>query len=219
MEQAVICIFAKPPEAGRVKTRLIPELGEQRAAELAEAFLQDTVSLVRECPWARCAIAATEHFERDYFRRDEVWLQGEGDLGMRLERIFRRGLQQFEMVFALGADSPGLHPGYLARAREELIHADAVLGGAHDGGFYLLGMKKCPEGILDEIQWSHSQTYAETVARLHRQGLKTASIDRWFDIDTPEDLRQILPTMESDLFSAPSTLALLRKWYPKKISP
>ena len=44
MEQAVICIFAKPPEPGKVKTRLIPELGEQRAAELAEAFLQDTVA-------------------------------------------------------------------------------------------------------------------------------------------------------------------------------
>ncbi len=218
MEQAVICIFAKPPEAGKAKTRLIPELGEQRAAELAEAFLQDTVAMVRECGWARCVIAATEPFVRDYFLSDEVWLQGEGDLELRLERIFRRGLQQFEMVFALGADSPGLRPSYLARAREELFRVDAVLGGARDGGFYLLGMKQCPEGILDQIQWSHSQTYVETVAQLHRKGWKTASIDSWFDIDTPEDLRQVLPKMESDLSSAPHTLALLRKWYPKKTS-
>jgi rSAM/selenodomain-associated transferase 1 len=216
MEHAVICIFAKPPEAGRVKTRLIPELGEQRAAELAEVFLQDTVAMARKCAWAKCRIAATEPFDRDYFLPDEVWLQGEGDLGMRMERIFRRGLQQFEMVFALGADSPGLNPSCLDHARKELLHADAVSGGAQDGGFYLLGMKNCPEGILDQIQWSHPQTHMETTTRFHNRGWRTASINSWFDIDTPEDLHQLLPKMESDLSSAPNTLALLRRWYPGK---
>jgi rSAM/selenodomain-associated transferase 1 len=216
MEQAVICIFAKPPLPGKAKTRLIPELGEVRAAELAEAFLQDTVGMVRSCKWASCRIAATENFERSYFQPEEVWLQGEGDLGMRLERIFRRGLQEFDMVFALGADSPGLLPGALARARDELRKTDAVLGGTSDGGYYLLGMKKCPEGILGNIQWSHVQTYTETVARLHEKGWTIAAIDRWLDIDTPEDLRFILPKMTTELSSAPRTLDLLNKWYPQE---
>ncbi|HEV3036630.1 MAG TPA: TIGR04282 family arsenosugar biosynthesis glycosyltransferase [Candidatus Angelobacter sp.] len=216
MDQAVICIFAKPPLPGKAKTRLIPELGEERAAELAEAFLQDTVDMVRNCSWASCRIAATENFERSFFRPEELWLQGEGDLGIRLEGIFRRGLQQFEMVFALGADSPGLLPGVLARARDELQRADAVLGSARDGGFYLLGMKKCPEGILDKIQWSHAQTYTETVGRLREKGWTIAVIDHWFDIDTPEDLRRVLPKMTTDLSSAPKTLGLLRKWYPQE---
>ena len=216
MEQAVICIFAKPPQAGRVKTRLIPELGEDRAAGLAEAFLRDTVAMVRQCTWASCRIAATEIFERDYFRPEELWLQGEGDLGMRLERIFRRGLQQSNAVFALGADSPGLRPEFLARAHDELLAADAVLGATRDGGFYLLGMKECPEGILDQIQWSHPQTYTETVSRLRKRGWKTASIDGWFDIDTPENLHEILPERTNTLSSAPETLALLNRWYPPK---
>jgi hypothetical protein len=216
MEQAVICIFAKPPVAGKVKTRLIPELGEQRAAELAEAFLQDTVAMARKCAWARCVIAATENFERGYFRPDEVWLQGEGDLGMRLERVFRRGLQQFEVVFALGADSPGLRPTVLAEAHAALVNADAVFGGVRDGGFYLMGLKQCPEGILGQIRWSHSETYAETITQLHKKGWKTALIDSWFDIDTPEDLHRLLPRMSEDLSSAPNTLALLRKWYPQE---
>ena len=218
MEQAVICIFAKPPEAGKVKTRLVPALGEQRASELAEAFLQDTVAMVRRCAWAHCRIAATEVFERSYFLSDEVWLQGEGDLGMRMEGIFRRGLQQFEMEFALGADSPGLDPACLSHAREKLLCADAVLGGTRDGGFYLLGMKACPEGILGNIPWSHPQTHIETATRFHHRGWRTASINNWFDIDTPEDLYRILPTMEGDLTSAPNTLALLRRWYPEKTS-
>ncbi len=81
-----------------------------------------------------------------------------------------------------------------------------------------MGMKNCPEGILSQIHWSHSQTYAETVMRLHNRGWKTASADNWFDIDTPEDLHQVLLTMESNLSSAPNTLALLRNWYPTKTS-
>src|SRR5437870_8968830 len=32
---------------------------------------------------------------------------------------------------------------------------------SRDGGFYLLGVKECPEGILDQIQWSHPQTYTD----------------------------------------------------------
>ncbi len=64
MREAMVCIFVKPPEPGAVKTRLIPELGPERTAELAEAFLQDTVAMVRTLPWAECIIAATKTFAR-----------------------------------------------------------------------------------------------------------------------------------------------------------
>ena len=64
MPEAIVCIFVKPPNPGAVKTRLIPELGPERAAELAEALLEDTVAMVRTLPWAECIIAATKTFER-----------------------------------------------------------------------------------------------------------------------------------------------------------
>ena len=41
--EAMICIFAKPPVAGQVKTRLAAAVGDLRSAELAQAFLDDTV--------------------------------------------------------------------------------------------------------------------------------------------------------------------------------
>ncbi len=94
MPEAIVCIFAKPPIPGSVKTRLIPELGPERAAELAEAFLEDTVAMVRTLPWAECIIAATKTFERSYFKPEEVWLQSEGDLGDRLEKVLRLALKR-----------------------------------------------------------------------------------------------------------------------------
>jgi rSAM/selenodomain-associated transferase 1 len=211
MPEAVVCIFAKPPQPDLVKTRLIPAFGAERAAELAEAFLEDTVALVRALPWAECIIAATERFERSYFRPEEIWLQSEGDLGARLEKILRLALKRRAVVLAIGADSPGLPVAFLENARNALRGSDTVLGPSADGGFYLIGLKECPVGVLDGIQWSHSSTLAETATRLEQYGLKTSRIGEWFDVDTPEDLERLRRHLEQYPLAAPKTAALLRR--------
>jgi rSAM/selenodomain-associated transferase 1 len=210
--KAVICIFAKPPRPGEVKTRLVPLLGAERAAALAEAFLQDTVAMVRQCSWAECVIAATQPLERDYFSQKGLWLQGDGDLGMRLERIFQRGLRRHEMVFALGADSPGMPCGYLQEAMGALHTADAVLGPASDGGFCFLGLKKCPAGIFDGITWSSPETMASTMRALQAHGLRVTVGQPWFDVDTPEDLEHLREVLQKTPTAAPVTAELLRGW-------
>jgi hypothetical protein len=206
----MICIFAKPPIPGSVKTRLIPELGPERAAELAEAFLEDTVAMVRTLPWAECIIAATKTFARPYFKPEEVWLQSEGDLGDRLEKVLRLALKRRPIVLAIGADSPGLPAAFLESAREALTTADAVLGPSSDGGFYLIGLKDCPVGVLDGIQWSHSTTLAATTAKLEQFGMKTVLINPWFDIDSHQDLERLRRQLGADPAAAPRTASLLR---------
>jgi len=214
MQEAMVCIFVKPPEPGAVKTRLIPELGPERTAELAEAFLQDTVAMVRALPWAECIIAATKTFARDYFKPEEVWLQSEGDLGERLEKVLRLALKRREIVLAIGGDSPGLPAAYMERARQALKTADAVLGPSADGGFYLMGLKDCPVGVLDGIQWSHSTTLAATVHKLEQFGMKTVLIDPWFDIDSHEDLERLRGQLANDPTPAPHTAEWLRRAFP-----
>lgn len=211
MPEAMVCIFAKPPEPGAVKTRLIPELGPDRAAELAEAFLEDTVAMVRTLNWAECIIAATRTFERSYFKPEEVWLQSEGDLGDRLEKVLRLALKRKPIVLAIGADSPGLPASYLENARNALATADAVLGPSADGGFYLIGLKDCPVGVLEGIQWSHSTTLAATIHKLEQFGLKTVLINPWFDVDSHEDLERLRRQLANDPTAAPRTAELLRQ--------
>jgi rSAM/selenodomain-associated transferase 1 len=211
MPEAIVCIFAKPPIPGSVKTRLIPELGPDRAAELAEAFLEDTVAMVRTLPWAECIVAATKTFERPYFKPEEVWLQSEGDLGDRLEKVLRLALKRKPVVLAIGADSPGLPAAYLDSARQALATADAVLGPSTDGGFYLIGLKDCPVGVLEGIQWSHSTTLAATTHKLEQFGMKTVLIDPWFDIDSHEDLERLRRQLANDPSAASHTAELLRQ--------
>ncbi len=113
-------------------------------------------------------------------------------------------------MLAIGADSPGIPPAYLQSARQALAAADAVLGPASDGGFYLLGLKDCPVGVLDGILWSHSSTLAKTAARLEQFGMKTVMVEPWFDVDSHEDLERLRRQLANDPAAAPRTASFLR---------
>jgi uncharacterized protein len=208
--QCSICVFAKPPEPGSAKTRLIPAVGTDGAAALAEAFLQDTWSTVGSLSWARPVIASTAPFQpRGLEAAPEIWLQGEGDLGERLERIFRRALLESEFAFALGADSPGLPARLLEQAREAMREADAVMGPCEDGGFYLLGLRKCPAGLLAGIRWSEAGTFEQVRTRLKSAGMRILVLDSWFDVDLPEDLEKLRKKIIAGEIQADATRAAL----------
>lgn len=210
MQSAIVSIFARAPEPGRTKPRLIPELGPERAIQLAEAFLEDIVAMARTLDWAECIIAAATRFERPYFKTHEVWLQSEGDLGERLEKILRLALKRREIVLAIGDDTPNLPAALLESARNALATADAVLGPALDGGFYLIGLNDCPVGLLAEIQWSHTTTLAATMAKLDQFGMKTVLINPWYAVDGPDDLERLRRQLAGDPSAAPKTAELLQ---------
>jgi rSAM/selenodomain-associated transferase 1 len=204
-----ICIFAKPPRAGLVKTRLAKTLGTHAAALLAQAMLDDTCSAMQALPWAEVVIASTSLFSPGL--DVDVWLQGEGDLGQRIEWILRRALLSSHAAIAIGADSPGLPARLLDQTRSLLEQTDAVLGPAEDGGFYLLALKRCPEGLLNGIQWSHSTTCAETQARLVAAGCRVSVLDPWFDVDDDASFQRLRRELESENIVAPQTCALLER--------
>ncbi len=207
MDQRVcICVFAKPPVPGRVKTRLIPLLGSRGAAELAKVFLQDTWASVSTLPWVKPVLASTGEGLKDFLRGPiEIWLQGGGDLGARLEKVSRRALSDHSYVIAVGADSPGLPAKYLEQAREALARADAVIGPSEDGGFYLLGLRKCPTGLLSGIPWSAPTTCLETIAKLQAAGLTVYILDDWFDVDTAQDLERLSTLITAKQIEASKT--------------
>lgn len=207
----LLCVFAKPPVPGRVKTRLAARLGDVHAAALARAFLADTWEVVSSATWARAVLATTEGTASDFGLpgQPNIWLQGEGDLGKRLEHIIQRGLTEAEFVIAIGADTPGLPERLLAEARDELARADAVLGPSDDGGFYLAGLKRCPQGLFDDLPWSERTTFAATRARLEQRGMVVRVLQPWFDVDQAEDLDRLRCSIELGEIHAPATHRLL----------
>jgi rSAM/selenodomain-associated transferase 1 len=212
-----VCIFARPPRPGGAKTRLIPAVGEVGAATLAGAFFADTWEAVSALRWLRPVLATTElpgpgaslGPAGAVWRQGEVWLQGEGDLGARLERILTRALARGPWALALGADSPGLPLQRLEEARAALATHDAVLGPADDGGYYLLGLTRCPQGLLAGLPWSAPTTLAATRARLEERGLTVALLPPWLDVDVPEDLARLAGLLLRGEAHAPHTARVL----------
>ena len=205
--EAILCIFAKPAVAGQVKTRLAAALGAEGAARLAQAFLDDTIAAVRSLPWALVALASTQPVAADL----PVLLQGEGDLGARMEHVLRAALEQAPAAIAIGSDAPALPSRLLEQARAALREHDAVLGPAADGGFYLLALKRCPESLLANLPWSAADTCARTLARLEEQGFKSTLIEPWFDVDRPEDLATLRALLAVGELTAPRTAAFLEE--------
>ena len=204
-----VCVFAKPPRAGEVKTRLSGALGRAGAATLAKGFFADTWASVSCRPWAHVLLATTDS-EPPVLpgpTSTERWLQGSGDLGDRMESVLARalGLRLGDPVLALGCDSPDLPFDRLELAREALSSHDAVLGPAEDGGYYLLGLKRCPPGLLAGLPWSTAETCARTHERLVEAGLSVHRLEPWFDVDTPEDLSRLIVRLQQDVLRAPAT--------------
>lgn len=210
--QSCICVFVKPPCVGAVKTRLVPAVGAEGAARLAQAFFRDTWTTVRAIPAHRVAAVAAGGTKLSAFRRsfgpgadEEVRSQGGGDLGARMERVLRAALRRFPQALAIGTDSPGMPIRLLRAGRRELDRVDAVVGPAEDGGFYLLGLRRCPPGLLRGIPWSRPDTAPRTIARLRAFGLTVELLTPWFDVDRPADLERLRSLITRGAIKAPET--------------
>lgn len=196
---SALCVFAKEPVPGRVKTRLARLLGAESAALLGRAFLLDTLDRLRPFPgdlWLAYAPADAEEPFRVLLAEVPtppfLTPQPAGDLGERLDGIMTRltTTRGYERVLIVGADSPTLPWPTLMALHERLDTHAFCLGPAEDGGFWGLGARIWQPGVLDGVPWSHPDTLAETRARLETVGA-LALAPPWYDVDEPSDLARL----------------------------
>ena len=208
-----ICVFAKPPVAGLAKTRLAKDIGAEAAASIATACLLDTWNTVTALSWAEPILAGSE--DNTQLRalaaaKGEFWLQGEGDLGARLQCVFERATVGGRRTIVIGADTPGLPIERLVQANALLDGSHAVMGPADDGGFYLLGLTFVAPELFKGVTWGTSTVLAQMSARLESCGVPLALIDRWFDVDRGSDLVRLKALLDQGVVSAPVTLGALK---------
>ncbi len=192
----VLGLFAKWPQPGQVKTRLAADTSPAWAAQVAEAFLGDTVDRLATVPPRRLLVYTPRDAEAAFARlvdgRFDLVPQVAGDLGQRMAAFLTEQVQAGAgPVVLLGTDSPSLPPAYVEQAFAALEQADVVLGPATDGGYYLIGCARRMPPVFDDIPWSSSRVLAETVARLPAPGWKLALLPPWYDVDTLDDWRML----------------------------
>jgi len=192
-----ILIFAKAPEPGRAKTRLIPALGAARAAEFYGELLESTVKRLSAAgisPLHCCCTPDTDHpvFQRlaiDFGVKLEV--QVGDDLGARMEYAARKALAEADSVTLIGGDCPLLEPLHLTQTLKWLQQGeDAVLGPAEDGGYVLLGLKRVDRALFQQIPWGGERVLDLTRRRLKILGWSWRELELLWDLDRPEDLER-----------------------------
>lgn len=183
-----LCLFARDPAPGRVKTRLTPALPAPLAARLYAGFLADTWAAATACTvatrrvvhWADTPGTAPAGF-------DSARQQG-ADLGERLAHAFEVELALAGPVLLIGSDTPSLTAGHLDAAFAALEHHDVVVGPTLDGGYWGLGLRSPAATLFHDIPWSTREVLVRTLVRAHSAGLRVTTVDTLEDVDTPHDL-------------------------------
>ncbi|MCC7546666.1 MAG: TIGR04282 family arsenosugar biosynthesis glycosyltransferase [Burkholderiales bacterium] len=195
--RAIVQVFAKAPQPGEVKTRLIPALGAANAAELHCRLVRHTLSTVAIARIGSTEIWTTPPGGSAFLQVCRrllglpLRMQPEGDVGERMSFAVRDGLARARFVLLLGTDVPGIHHEDLRAAHRALQEgADVVLGPAEDGGYWLIGLGRHDASVFDGIPWSTAMVVECTRQRLRALGWRWHELPARWDLDRPEDLQR-----------------------------
>lgn len=194
---SVLMIFCKAPIPGQVKTRLIPELTAEQAAELHIELSTKTLQRAIQsnlCPVQLWCTPTTDHafFATAKAAYPLVLKQQQGaDLGERMHRAFCSALAGYSHALLMGCDCPSLTEQDLDLALTALNQDnEVVLAPAEDGGYVLIGLNRPQPELFDNMPWGTARVLDETRSRIARYKLHHHELCEQWDLDTPEDLER-----------------------------
>jgi rSAM/selenodomain-associated transferase 1 len=199
-----VIVFARAPQPGKVKTRLIPALGEAGAAALHRRLVMHSLDASVTAGFGPvelwCAPDAGDPFFRECERGFGVSLhpQGDGDLGARMQHAFESALAHAGRAILVGSDIPALSAQYLRDAEGALAGGDdVVIGPAEDGGYVLIGLSRCDPELFREIPWGGPKVLPETRRRIAALRWRLSELPALWDVDRPEDLERLPEEMRA----------------------
>ena len=134
-----------------VKSRLALHLGNERAAEiyreLAETVVADVIPRTPENDYEINLCYSPETMEqavKEWFPQHHLFFPQEGsDLGERMSNAFFHAFAAgYTKALLIGSDCPDISRTIVSRGFMLLDTHDVILGPAHDGGYYLIGLRR-----------------------------------------------------------------------------
>ncbi|ACF13647.1 uncharacterized protein-like protein [Chloroherpeton thalassium ATCC 35110] len=211
MQVRAVILFFKYPEPGKVKTRLCKKFTPASVAKLYEMFIYDTCCKLSQMQNTDIFAFAANESEQEsavqaFFAKKKIPILmqvGEG-LGERMSNAFQMLFEKaYRQVVILGTDSPDLPLAYIESAFGflGLAQPGICVAPSEDGGYYLLGMNAFFPTLFQEITYSTSQVYIDTLKKALQLPASFAALRRWYDIDEPEDLARLKKNASSPLLS------------------
>lgn len=181
-------IFAKPPLPGTVKTRLIPDIGAEKAARVYRYCLEYTLAVARQSG-LEYQLFLSAHSDDPLFQGEAYGLQRGDDLGARMYHAFQELLELGgDGALIIGTDCLDLTRMHLQNAARSLSDHELVLLPALDGGYALIGCTTIEPALFERLRWSSDRVYEQTLANARRLNYRVDSLESVRDIDTLQDL-------------------------------
>ncbi len=196
-----LIVFTRYPEPGTTKTRMIPELGEEGAAELQRQMTEHIISRAKALGGKK-SVPVEVRYEGGSERLMAQWLgpglsysrQGSGDIGLRMGRALQVAFGQgCETAVIIGSDIPDITTDLIQEAFAALYKKDLVLGPANDGGYYLIGVhrrsfKHWHPHLFCGIKWGTEHVLPQTLEIADNLKITYNLLPTLRDVDRPEDL-------------------------------
>lgn len=187
----LLLIFIKNPIPGKVKTRLAKDLGEEKAVKYYKKLLKITRKESEKTDAVKWLCYGDFINENDNWTK-EVFVKKQqfgNNLGDRMSSFFKEGFESgFKRIVIIGSDCPDLVSSDLDQAFKILAKADAVIGPANDGGYYLLGLSK-NVNLFQDKEWSTESVFKDTLEDFKKENLTFEILAEKIDLDTVEDLK------------------------------
>lgn len=195
-DDTLLLVFARAGRPGKVKTRLIPSLGEAEALRVHESLLTRTLEQAAAFSGGPARLMLDEADE-PLARRAEalgltVGLQNGDGLGERMATALAEGLSEHARVLLVGSDCPVLDQTYLRLAEDQLRATRVVLGASEDGGYVLIGGSDAAlwrRERLSAVRMGTDHALADTRSALSDVA-DVAVLPPLWDVDRPEDVRR-----------------------------
>lgn len=200
MATITLAVVAKECVPGRVKTRLAAAVGDEAAALLARASLDDTLDTVRRLEVGRRVLFFDG--EPPVRSRDDgfdVIAQPKGSLDMRLGALFDALTGP---TLLIGMDTPHVTVHHLEGPLSRWsIDIDAWIGRATDGGFWALALRSPDGALVRGVPMSLADTGERQLGRLENGGLVVAHMPVLSDVDEIDDIARVVEAAPDSHFA------------------
>lgn len=211
MSEFHLTVIAKAPIAGRVKTRLVPPLSAEQAAQIAAACLRDTFEAVRSCVDRHDDLRAVALIDGD----EGAWIPA----GFHVSRQMGDGLGErlangFDLLgpgLIIGMDTPSAGAHFDA-AYGALRSGRDVIGMTHDGGYWGIGLHAVDPAVFDDVPMSTDHTGADQLRRMRSLGRSVDVLPSVHDLDHFEDIAPIVADLPGSHLASVAVSLLHRRW-------
>ena len=186
-----ICLFARYPEKGKVKSRLATKCGVETALILYKKMLATVLESLSEFKenlvvcYTGCDRNTAKGWLSDFHLQEQV----DGDLGVKLQSAMHKQFNEgLDKLIFIGADCIELGPKIIHSTLKHLDDSDVVIGPSNDGGYYLLAMKESIPELFQKIEWGSEVVFEQTLTKVYENNLSYKLLPELSDIDYWEDL-------------------------------